>query len=311
MFTLTRVGNLAATLTVAATLTDGTRSPPVTTPVSATFAAGAATAALRLATRDEEGAQADATVTLALRDGAAYDTRAPSRATVAVRDEGRKPVTVADPAPVTEGGTLVFPVTLTESFDTQVTVNYTLVAGTAAAGTDYTDNVSGVLTFAPGVTEGTIRVVTLDDNVDEPEETVRVRVISVARTGSFELVSPGSIEATGRILDDDTSVVTVAADAPAVAEGGDAAFTLTRAGVVSEALDVTVTVTDPGGVLAAAAPSNVTFGGRGRHGHAAPGHGGRRGRRLRRHGDAGAGAGGRHDLAVGHAVGSGGHGAGQ
>ncbi len=259
VFTLTRVGDRTAPLTVSATLTDGTRSPPPATPVSATFGAGAATATLRLATRDEEGAQADAAVVLALRDGAAYDTRAPSRATVAVRDEGRKPVTIADAAPVTEGGALAFAVTLTESSDTQVTVNYTL-AGTAAAGTDYAGSATGVLTLAPGVTEGTIRVVTLDDGVDEPEETVRVQVVSVARTGSFELVSPGSIEAAGRILDDDLPVVTVAADAPAVVEGGDAAFTLTRAGDLSVALEVPVTVTDPGGVLAAAAPSSVAFG---------------------------------------------------
>ena len=260
VFTVTRVGDLTAPLTVAATLTDGTRSPPVATPVGATFGAGVATATLRLATPDQEGAQADATVTLALQDGAAYDLGDPSQVTVAVRDEGRQPVTIADAAPVTEGGTLAFPVALTGSFDTQVTVRYTLVAGTAAAGTDYTDNASGALTFAPGVTAGTIRVVTLDDEIDEPEETVRVRIASVARAGSFEAVRPGSVEATGRIRDDDLPAVTVAADAPAVTEGEDAVFTLTRAGGLSEALEVTVTVTDPGMVLAAAAPSNVTFG---------------------------------------------------
>ncbi len=259
VFTVTRVGDLTAPLTVAATLTDGTRSPPVATPVGATFGAGVATATLRLATRDQEGAQADATVTLMLRDGAAYDLGDPSRATVTVRDEGRQPVTIADAAPVTEGGTLAFPVALTGSSDTQVTVNYTL-AGTAAAGTDYAGNASGALTFAPGVTAGTIRVVTLDDEIDEPEETVRVRIASVARAGSFEAVRPGSIEATGRILDDDLPAVTVTADAPAVTEGEDAVFTLTRAGGLSEALEGPVTVTDPGMVLAAAAPSNVTFG---------------------------------------------------
>ena len=258
-FILTRVGNRSAPLTVAATLTDGTRPSPVAAPVSVTFGAGGATATLRLATQDEEGAQADATVTLMLRDGAAYDPGDPSRATVTVRDDDRQTVTIADARPVPEGGTLAFPVTLTRSFDTQVTVRYTL-AGTAAAGADYAGSASGALTFTPGVTEGTIRVVTLDDDLDEPEETVQVRIASVATTGSVEAVSPGSIEATGRIPDNDLPVVTVAADAPAVTEGADAAFTLTRAGDLSVPLEVPVTVTDPGTALAAAAPSNVTFG---------------------------------------------------
>ena len=258
-FILTRVGNRSPPLTVAATLTDGTRPSPVAAPVSVTFAAGGATATLRLGTQDEEGAQADATVTLVLQDGAAYDPGDPSRATVTVQEEGRQTVTIAAARPVPEGGTLAFPVTLTRSFTMQATVSYTL-AGTATAGADHAGSASGALTFTPGVTEGTIRVVTLDDDIDEPAETVQVRIVSVATPGSVEAVSPGSIEATGRILDNDLPVVTVAADAPAVTEGGDAAFTLTRAGDGSIPLAVPVTVTDTGTVLAAAAPSNVTFG---------------------------------------------------
>ena len=257
-FILTRAGNLSEPLTVGATLTDGTRSPPAAAPASVTFGAGSAAATLRLATQDEDGVQADAAVVLMLQDGAAYNPGDPSRATVTVRDERRQPVAIADAGAVTEGGALAFPVVLTRSFDTQATVGYTL-AGTAAAGTDYAGSASGTVAFAPGETEGTIRVATLDDDLDEPVETVRVQIASVARTGTVEAVSPGSIEAAGRILDNDLPVVTVAADAPAVTEGGDAAFTLMRAGDLSIPLEVPVTLADPGAVLAAAAPSRVAF----------------------------------------------------
>jgi len=174
-FTLTRAGILAEPLTVAATLTDGTQSPPLVKPVGVTFGAGDATTALRLATRQNTTVAPDATVTLALEDGTAWRTGTQSRATVTVRDDDEQPVSIAGADPVVEGGTLEFPVTLTRSFDTQAAVSYTL-AGAATAGTDHAGGASGTVTFAPGVMRGTIRIVTLVDDLVEPEEEVRVSV---------------------------------------------------------------------------------------------------------------------------------------
>ena len=93
------------------------------------------------------------------QDGAAYDLGDPSRTAVTVRDDDRQTVTIADTRPVPEGSTLAFPVTLTRSFDTQVTVRYTL-AGTAVAGEDHDGAASGAVTFAPGETEKVTRLVT-------------------------------------------------------------------------------------------------------------------------------------------------------
>ena len=67
--------------------------------------------------------------------------------------------------------------------------------------------------------------------------------------------------------------MTVAAEADAVTEGEDAVFTLTRAGVASKKLKVTVAVTDAGAVLADAPPASVTFGPGAATAEAAPGHG--------------------------------------
>jgi hypothetical protein len=57
-----------------------------------------------------------------------------------------------------------------------VTVQYATVAGgTATAATDYTSR-SGALTFAPGVTTQTISIPIVDDNADEGDETIAVRL---------------------------------------------------------------------------------------------------------------------------------------
>uniref|UniRef100_A0ACD5H665 Calx-beta domain-containing protein n=1 Tax=Desertifilum tharense IPPAS B-1220 TaxID=1781255 RepID=A0ACD5H665_9CYAN len=74
---------------------------------------------------------------------------------------------------MTEGDTgtrnAVFTVSLTPG-DLPVTVNYTTVAGTATAGTDFTP-VTGSLTFAPGETEKQVTVQVIGDTVPEVNET--------------------------------------------------------------------------------------------------------------------------------------------
>ena len=255
VFTLTRAdGDLSQALTVSVAVTDAGAVLAGTAPAGVTFDANEATATLRLATDDDTLAEADATLTLTLSAGAAYGLGTPSAATVTVRDDDGTPtVSIADAGAVTEGGTLAFPVTLSGPFNARIAVPYTL-GGAATAGDDYTDGGAGSVTFAPGEVRTVISLATVDDRADEPDETVAV---TLAAGASWEL--DPSPEATGTITDDDPPVVTVAADADAVAEGADAVFTLTRAGVVSATLTVTVAVTDAGAVLAAAAPDRVTF----------------------------------------------------
>ena len=130
-----------------------------------TFGAGDATATLRLGTQDDtRPGEADTPVTLALVDGAEYDLGTPSRATVAVRDDDETPeVSIADAAPVTEGGTIEFPVTLNRPYSEAITVLYFVGRdgpNTAKKGTDYTDvtvaHADGEFSFAPGEVRKTV-----------------------------------------------------------------------------------------------------------------------------------------------------------
>ena len=250
VFVLTRARATAEGLTVAFAVTGGDAvlaSPP---PTEATFEAGAASARVTLATEDDGAEEADATLTLTLAGGAAYEPGAPSQASVVVRDDDDPPevsvcdppeVSVCDAAAVPEGGTLTFRVRLSRPVGAAVTVDYVL-AGTATAGEDYEGPAAGSVTFAPGETEKTILVATLDDERDESDETVEV-TLSVGAGHDL-----GASRTAGVILDDDDPPsVTVSAVAERVAEGEAAVFVLRRTGDASEALTVELAVSERGG----------------------------------------------------------------
>lgn len=78
-------------------------------------------------------------------------------------------------ATVEEGAQLAFPVLLSEAVDWEVSVLYRTSHGSATPGVDYED-VDGKLIFAPGETQKTVTVVTLDDSVDDDGETLTLHL---------------------------------------------------------------------------------------------------------------------------------------
>ena len=241
-FVLTRAGATTEALAVAFAVTGGDSVLASTPPVEAAFEAGAASARVMLATEDDGVDEADATVTLTLAGGAAYEPGEPSQAAVVIRDDDEPPeASVCDAEAVPEGGILTFPVRLSRPVDAAVTVDYVL-AGTATAGEDYEGPAAGSVTFAPGETEKTIVVATVDDERDEPDETVEV-TLSVGAGHDL-----GASRTAGVILDDDDPPsVTVSAAAGRVAEGESAVFVLRRTGDASAALTVELAVSERGG----------------------------------------------------------------
>ena len=68
-----------------------------------------------------------------------------------------------------------FAVALSSSSTQTVTVNYATIALTATAGVDYS-NTTATLTFAPGETVKTVNVPIINDNLNEVDETFRVKL---------------------------------------------------------------------------------------------------------------------------------------
>ena len=139
-----------------------------------------------------------------------------------------------DDATVAEasGATAVFTVTLSETSDQDVTVNYATSNGTAAAGSDYTAS-NGTLTIQAGSRNGTIRVPILDDSVDEANETFTVTLNSPTNA----TISGGS--GRGTITDNDDPPSLRINDVTVMeASGATAVFTVRLSAVSGQ--DVTV-----------------------------------------------------------------------
>ena len=257
VFVLTRTGVVTDELAVTFAVTGGDTVLTGAPPTAASFGAGLTTVRLLLATTDDTADEPDAALTLTLNNGVTYDLGMPSAATVTVEDNDAAPrVTIADAESVAEGGTLAFPVRLSHPSAGDVTVSYTL-DGTATAGDDYTDGGAGTVTFAAGDMQQTISLATVDDSVDEADETVEV-TLTDADDPAYDLGTPST--AMGAITDDDLPLTTVAAERSTVTEGAEAVFVLTRAGVVTEELAVTFTVTGGDAVLSGTPPTAATFG---------------------------------------------------
>lgn len=113
-------------------------------------------------------------------------------------------ITVSDAqAQVVEGdaanATARFTVTLDAPTTVPVDAPFSIVDGSAAAGADFAAVAAGTLTFAPGVTERTIDVLVLDDDIDEDVE--HAQLVLGSPTGAT--LSTGTGELT--ILDDEVA----------------------------------------------------------------------------------------------------------
>ena len=145
-------------------------------------------------------------------------------------------LSITDAVPVAEGGEAVFTVTLTPPNEQVVTVDYTTTDGTAVADEDYSAT-SGTLRFAPGDTSKTIRVPTLRDAVAEPVETFTVVLSNPSGTNVVHDTGVGTI------TDEGLPGLSIA-DAPTVAEGGEAVFPVTLNPASSQVVTVAYATQD-------------------------------------------------------------------
>ena len=90
-----------------------------------------------------------------------------------------------------------FTVTLSDSPEDRVTVDFSTASGTAKAGSDFLAT-AGTVTFLQGITARTITVYVLSDAAAEPNETFSVNLANVSPNAYI-----GTGQALGSILNDD------------------------------------------------------------------------------------------------------------
>ena len=195
--------------------------------------------------------------------GAGYSSSSSNNVTVTVTDDEDAPTLeiLGEEAAEGNAGTttaLTFKVTMRGPTDQVVTVAYADAGtGTATAGTDYTAIAAGTLTFAPSETSKTITVMVRGDDVSEPDETV---VIALRSPPPNATIAEGS--ATGTIIDDDASRLSIKAGATSVDEGESLIFTVSLDPPIDDE-QVTVEVVTGGTATAGAdytgVPETLTF----------------------------------------------------
>jgi hypothetical protein len=245
MFSVTLNNAVQGGLSVDVTLTDGTAVAPadynpVVAPLSFAGTAGEVET-FTVSTVSDAIVEADETFTVSLA-ASHPEVTDNDTGTGTINDNDASTVTVNNAA-TTEGGDLVFQVTLGNAVQGGLTVDVTLSGGTATGGAsplvapeDY-DNVVAPLSFAGTAGEvETFTVATLDDAIVEGTET-----FTVSLSASNASVTD-SDTGTGTINDNDMAAVTVAN--ASAAEGDDLTFTVTLDNPVAGGLTVDVTLTD-------------------------------------------------------------------
>ena len=179
-------------------------------------------------------------------DGITPAGKSSKTATVAVRNTDVFPALSIAAAAAEEGNDVAFVAALSDAHDKTVTVDWALKDSTAVAGSDYNDD-SGTLTFDAGVTEQTVSVATLEDQVPEDDETFTLTLANAVQVTLPE--GAATVEVTGTITNDDhLPVVTVTPQETPVDEGQSPWFVLTREGFTEDGLDVDLSLTLDGNV---------------------------------------------------------------
>lgn len=200
-YRFTREGDFSVRLTVPVAITENGDFLMDQAPGSVQFTTGSEEAILSLRTDDDDLDERDGEVRLTVQTSDQYRIGGSASAAVRITDNDAPPaVIIANAGAAESAGSIAFPVTLRGASAHDITVDWLTGDLTARAGQDY-QAAAGRLTFAPGETSGTIRVIVEDDLLPEEDETFSVS-LSGAANAVIEVAS-----GVGTILDDDEVVI--------------------------------------------------------------------------------------------------------
>ncbi|MYN63932.1 MAG: hypothetical protein F4X11_02740, partial [Acidobacteria bacterium] len=208
-----------------------------------TFAGTAGeTQTFTVATTEDAVAELDEVFTVGLAlSGTQALVSATDRATGTItNDDGALPAVTIEDVSAAEGDSLTFTVALDKAVSGGLTVTPGFTDVTATAGTDYTENRSGLSFTGTANETQTFTVATTEDSDAEPDETFTV---NLAVSGNSAPVT-ATDTATGTITNDDGALPAVAIADGSAAEGDSMTFTVTLDAAVSGGLTVTPSFTD-------------------------------------------------------------------
>ena len=167
-------------------------------------------------------------------------------ATVNILNDDVYPLLSITDATAEEGDPVEFVVTLSGAHNLEITVDWDTSDGTAELTHDYAfDTSSGTITFAPGETEQTISVDTLEDIIPERDE-----AFTVTLSNPVQVTLPMPATVTGTITNDDhLPIVTILAYETPILEGNNPKFMVTRQGLTDDRVDVQLSLTKDGASL--------------------------------------------------------------
>jgi hypothetical protein len=165
------------------------------------IAAGATTGAVTVTAVQDTEDESDETVVVDIGSVTGGNESGSQQQTTTITDDDEPVVPdvslAVDNATIPEeAGVATFTATLSKATTLPVTIDVE-ISGSASAGDDY--NASGTqIVIAPGATTGSVTVTAIQDELDEPDETVTVDVSAVANG-----TESGTQQATTTITDDD------------------------------------------------------------------------------------------------------------
>lgn len=177
------------------------------------FPAGATTRSVTLSLVGDDTDETNESVQIALTSPENATLGTASATGTIVDNDG--PDLSIDNMTVTEGGTAVLTVTLARASAQDVTFGYSTSNGTATAVTDYTAT-SGSKTISAGDTTAQIAVPTVNDQVDEADETFSVDLTAVENANL--------VDGHGVVTIDDNDNPMIRVEQTHVSEGGTAWF---------------------------------------------------------------------------------------
>lgn len=182
-----------------------------------TIPAGQTEALFGVATKTDFTDEPDETVTVSINGATGATAGSPTSAVGTIQNVPVPRVSLGAGPQAAEGAGLLFPVKLSRVVGADVTVRLSTQGGSATASSDYTPRTNFEVVIPAGQTETALTVDTIDDALDEPDETVSVSINGATGAGAG---SPTS--AIGTIVDDDLPPPKVRVAAPPVATEGDA-----------------------------------------------------------------------------------------